>query len=224
MRLFILFFFLFIGCSRRGLVKSPYSGMGGESYPKQSKEAWDNYGIAGGRLRGEKIATCGLNFLGQTKLVVEGEQYRYDCSGFVMAAHMSANVQVEGASNRLYETAQKHQVLHRKTRPFLGDVVFFDNTYDRNKNGKRDDLITHVALVTAVDANGTIEMVHLGGSGIKKLYMNLRSPNVHKNKDGLLLNSYLRVKKDKDNGPRLSGELWKAFGSMWAIPSGDLDI
>ena len=77
--------------------------------------------------------------------------------------------------------------------------------------------------MTAVDANGTIEMVHLGGSGIKKLYIDLRSPDVHQNKDGVLLNSFLRVRTKNDDGPRLSGQLWKAFGSLWAVPSSELE-
>ena len=223
MRFGIFFAIMMTACARRGLVRNPYKGMGSEAFPRTEKQAWDNYGIAGGRLRGEKIAICATGLLGQSSLRVDGERYRYDCSGFVMAAHMSANVKLNGSSSQLYEKAQRAHVIHRKTRPYLGDVVFFDNTFDRNKNGRRDDLITHVAVVTAVDANGTIEMVHLGGSGIKKLYMNLRSPDVHKSKDGTLLNSFLRVKTKNDDGPRLSGQLWKAFGSLWAIPSSELE-
>lgn len=224
MRLSLLLYIMLSACSRRGLVRSPYKGMGGEQFPRPKAEAWDNYGIAGGRLRGEKIAVCAIDFLGQSSLVVDGERYRYDCSGFVMAAHMAANVKLNGASNKLYEMAQNHHVIHRKTRPYLGDVVFFDNTYDRNKNGRRDDLITHVGVVTAIDAHGTIELAHLGGSGITKIYMNLRAPDVHKSEDGRILNSYLRVRSSKDDGPRLTGELWKAFGSIWAIPSSELEI
>ena len=223
MRIGLFLAIMMSACARRGLVRNPYKGMGSEAYPRAEKQAWDNYGIAGGRLRGEKIAVCAAGFLGQSSLLVDGERYRYDCSGFVMAAHMSANVKLSGSSSHLYEMAQSAHVIHRKTRPYLGDVVFFDNTFDRNKNGRRDDLITHVAVVTAVDANGTIEMVHLGGSGIKKLYMNLRSPDVHKNKDGVLLNSFLRVRTKNDDGPRLSGQLWKAFGSLWAVPSSELE-
>ena len=223
MRTGLILAVLLSGCARRGLARNPYKGMGSEVYPRAQKEAWDNYGIAGGRLRGEKIAVCALDFIGHSSLSVEGERYRYDCSGFVMAAHMSANVKLNGASSQLYELAQTAHVIHRRTRPYLGDVVFFDNTFDRNKNGRRDDLITHVAVVTAVDANGTIEMVHLGGSGISKLYMNLRSPDVHKNEAGQLLNSYLRVNRKNDDGPRLSGQLWKAFGSLWAVPSSELE-
>ena len=35
--------------------------------------------------------------------------------------------------------------------PKPGDVVFFDNTYDRNKNKRLDDSLTHIAIVVSVD-------------------------------------------------------------------------
>ncbi len=36
----------------------------------------------------------------------------------------------------------------------LGDLVFFDNTYDRNGDGKFDDRITHVGIVVGFDKEG----------------------------------------------------------------------
>ena len=41
----------------------------------------------------------------------------------------------------------------------------FRDTYDRNRNRRRDDDLTHVAIVESVASDGTITLVHKGGEG-----------------------------------------------------------
>jgi len=164
---------------------------------------------------GTAVAKSAGKLVGKNRLLIDGERYRYDCSGMVIAAHAGAGCHIDGNSAMLYDQSRSNGLLHKSKRPKLGDVVFFDNTYDRNGNGRRDDDLTHVGVVEAVDQNGTITVVHLGSKGIVRIRMNLRHPHIHKSESGAVYNDFLRASKNKDNGPVLAGELFKAFGSLW---------
>src|SRR5690606_3802041 len=107
--------------------------------------------------------------------------------------------------------------IHRRKLPRIGDLAFFDNTYDRDGDGRWDDELTHVAVVVEVEADGTIRMAHDGTSrGRTELRMNLKHPDVRLDASGRVLNDYLRVRTDKD--PRsaryLAGELWRGFATV----------
>lgn len=166
---------------------------------------------------GQQVADTACSLIGARAVVVSGVRYRFDCSGFVEASLAGAGLVFEGSAADLFATARARGVLHRRHRPEVGDVAFFDDTYDKDGDGRFDDPLTHVGVVTKVGADGTLELVHLGNSGITTLAMNLRQPDVHIDDAGRLLNDYLRAPSSKD-GPRvhhLSGELWAAFGSLW---------
>lgn len=170
---------------------------------------------------GQQVAHSVGGMIGKSRVVVDGKTYRADCSGLVEAAYAKAGLDIRGSSADMYELAREMGVLHRKKTPQPGDIAFFDDTYDRNGNGRRDDELSHVAIVEAVEDDGTIILVHRGGNGIVRIRMNLRDPHVGRREDGVVLNDGLRSGK-QDGGPRLSGELWKAFGSLWAVPPNKL--
>ena len=158
---------------------------------------------------GEQIAEIALALRGKDKLLVNGAELRFDCSGFVLAAYTLADISVSGNTRALFEEASNHHRL--SSAPSIGDMVFFDNTYDRNKNGRLDDSLTHIAIVVGIDLDATIHMVHLGGSGITDLTMNLQHASTHKSPDGKTWNSYLRVNKKGEQSPRLTGQLYRSF-------------
>ena len=164
---------------------------------------------------GDRVARAAASFVGKNRLVVNGERYRWDCSGFVEAAYAKAGLDYEGSSADLYATARAGGLLDKDKTPRVGDVAFFDDTYDRNKNGRRDDELSHVAIVEAIDAAGTITLVHHGSKGIVRIRMNLRRPHDRIDASGAVINDYLRAAKDNDRGPVLTGELFRAFGSLW---------
>ena len=164
---------------------------------------------------GGKVARAAVSFLGNRRILVHGERQRYDCSGMVCAAHKKAGVVLSGSSAMLYEQSRDHGVYHHKKRPYPGDIAFFDNTWDRNKNGRRDDKLSHVAIVESVDRDGTITLVHLGSKGVVRISMNMKRPHDAVDEDGKVLNSVLR--RGRDGGPVLSGALCRGFGSLWSI-------
>jgi peptidoglycan DL-endopeptidase CwlO len=164
---------------------------------------------------GDRVARSAASFVGKGKLVVEGKRYRWDCSGFVEAAYAKAGFRYEGSSADLYATARAGGLVDKGKIPRVGDVAFFDDTYDRNKNGRRDDELSHVAIVESVDAAGTITLVHNGSRGVVRIRMNLRHPHDQTDGTGNVINDPLRAAKAKDNGPVLTAELFRAFGSLW---------
>jgi hypothetical protein len=164
---------------------------------------------------GRRVARAAASFVGKGHLVVDGKRYRWDCSGFVEAAYAKAGLDYEGSSADLYATARAGGLLDKGKTARVGDVAFFDDTYDRNNNGRRDDPLSHVAIVESIDAAGTITLVHHGSKGIVRTHMNLRHPHERTDASGAVINDYLRAAKDSDRGPVLTGELFRAFGSLW---------
>ncbi len=148
--------------------------------------------------------------------------FRKDCSGFVFSALRSAGVKVssylpkrnpgEGGVSLLYRLAKERGLLHKHKVPDIGDLVFFDNTHDRNGNGKMDDPLTHVGIVEKVDPDGTVTFIHKVRRGILRYKLNLFHPHLRRDpKTGKVFNHYIR-RGTGDTG--LTGELFAAFASV----------
>ncbi len=169
--------------------------------------------------RGEAVAKAARSYLGARSLRHGGDSFRYDCSGLVMAAHAKAGLSFAGSSESMFTMAKDSRVFHEREEPWVGDVAFFENTYDKNRNGRLDDPITHVAVVVDVDDDGTITVVHKGSKGISLLVMNLHRPGERATASGKELNGYLRARRsgDRRGTSYLSGELWIGFGSFWKV-------
>lgn len=143
--------------------------------------------------------------------------FRDDCSGFVMASLDRAGLPLAGNTASFWELAREHGAVHRHKEPRVGDLAFFDDTYDRNGNGRLDDELSHIAVVIDVAKDGTVLMAHSGTSrGRTTLTMNLHHPDVRHAEDGAVLNDYLRAKRSGDpKGTRyLAGELWRGFATL----------
>ena len=166
--------------------------------------------------KGLNLAKAARSFVGAKQLQVGDKTYGYHCSGFISATFAKAGLSLEGSTKHLYSQAKKEGAL--STKPQVGSIVFFDNTYDANKNGSFDDPLSHVAIVEKMYDDGRVSMLHLGSRGIVPLTLNLRQPDQHKDMDGILHNSFLRVRTStKDNRPRLAGQLWRGF-AFWDAP------
>ncbi|TNE84391.1 MAG: CHAP domain-containing protein [Deltaproteobacteria bacterium] len=142
---------------------------------------------------------------------------RDDCSGFVCAVYTRAGAPLSGNTRSLWDLAKEHGATHKRKIPSIGDLVFFDNTYDRDRDGKRNDELTHVAVVMEVLGDGTVIMAHAGTSkGRVELRMNLLQPEVLEDEAGSVLNDYLRARyrTDPEGTPRLAGQLFRGFATL----------
>jgi len=135
--------------------------------------------------------------LGRNKLVVGSRTFNMDCSGVVMAVYYRSGIDLQsmiasyagGGVQRLYALMDSSRLLNGKSDPEPGDILFWDNTYDHNEDGRWNDELTHVGMVVRRDNRGNVLFIHHNYSkGIVLARMNLNDP------DNLDLNSPMRAK------------------------------
>ncbi len=168
--------------------------------------------------------------LGRDAVVIRGREFPMDCSGVVRAVYYYAGIDLTpalahfegGGVARLYAYLADLDLLHASTYPQPGDIVFWDDTYDRDGNGKRDDELTHTGMVVAVSSDGRVEYVHHNyRKGIVMEYLNLCIPDVHETTvEGarVIVNSPMRMRSAGGTAGAewLSGQLFRAFGRAYA--------
>lgn len=162
--------------------------------------------------------------LGHHTVHVKGRTFRYDCSGFVRGVTSVLGVDVmsepgeddDNGVRLIHRWVERHGENHRRKVPRPGDIVYFDNTWDKNGNGKLDDPLTHVGLVEAVGEDGTVQVIHRATRGIVRDPMNLIRPHETHDEQKRPINSILRSKGKRDPAatPHLMSELWAGFGTI----------
>ena len=143
--------------------------------------------------------------------------FRDDCSGYVSAVMTEEGLDMDGRVITIYERAVLNDAIHWDLEPIAGDLVFFDDTHDRNNNGLLDDDLTHIAIVLDVEPDGTVVFGHAGlssGRGVGRL--NLYTPGMRDRSDGERVNSILRTPKPSDppGAVHLAGELFAGFARV----------
>ncbi|MDC7232989.1 MAG: NlpC/P60 family protein [Spirochaetales bacterium] len=135
--------------------------------------------------------------LGRKSLVVDGRKFNLDCSGVVLAVYHKSGSDLQsflggysgGGVQRLYAFMEDNQLLYKQPVLAPGDLLFWDNTYDKNNDGETNDYLTHVGMVVSSDNQGNIEYIHHNyRKGIVLAKMNLLDP------DNLNVNSPMRAK------------------------------
>jgi peptidoglycan DL-endopeptidase CwlO len=147
-----------------------------------------------------------------------------DCSTFVRRAYAAAGVDLYAEASRrdngvqaIHRYVYRHGRLHRRRLPAPGDLVFFDNSYDRNRNRLLDDRLTHVGLVEEVLGDGTILVLHATNHGVVREPMNLRRPHASTGPGGEPINAMLRRRTahDTPRTPHFMSELFAGFGTVF---------
>lgn len=155
-----------------------------------------------------------------------GERFAADCTGFVEAVYALEGVPLRplmraaAAGERTgvgaaYRAVQRYGTLFGGGGewPAPGDLVFWRDTYDRNRNGKADDGLTHVGVVEYV-VDGTVVFVHRGTKGVARGAMTPDRP-AERSAGGVALNSPIRARNPRLAGvPALAGELFAAYGRL----------
>jgi len=155
-----------------------------------------------------------------------------DCSYFVRAAYWEGSnhtldLFAESISTHsidpkiatgvtLISSYFKQKYRYQTRNPRIGDVIIFDNTYDKNQNQARDDYYTHTGIATGIRNDQTIEFIHGNiGRTIQRGYINFnfRNDSVKNQKQ---VNSFIRPRYswDKDISASLASHLVRAFGGF----------
>lgn len=175
------------------------------------------------------VVSGGLTLVGKSELVVNGVRYPMDCTGVVRAAYAFGGVDLAyrfafyggNGVRRLYMTLRDGNLLYSTRYPAPGDLVFWDDTYDANGNGKADDELTHVGLVVEVDAEGTVSYLHYNyrrGPVVER--MNLIHPGVEAffvKGVSVTVNSPLRMRGSPPGPGTTAGELFRVFGAAYEL-------
>lgn len=168
-----------------------------------------------------RVASSAKAFVGQRSVVVAGERYRFDCSGVARGIYARAGVPLGGTPSFrgendvsvLYRYVRENGSL-RKSDPLVGDLVFFDDTYDRNGDGLRNDPLSHVGVVEEVLDDGTVVFVHHAAGGILRYRMNLSSPDLRRDPTTKrTLNHYLR-RAEGGQPAKTTAQLFVAYGTV----------
>ncbi len=181
--------------------------------------------MAKGVPRQTALAKTAVRFVGQSRIQVGGRNYTPDCSGFVRGVYATERVDLYGGLGelnggngvgRIFTHVVEHGRIHYGPTVHPGDLVFFHNTWDFNRDGLPNDPLTHVGVVEKVDLDGTVVFVSSVSAGIKRYRMNLKHPDTHKTADGRVLNDFLRRKHMSDTRGTyyLAGRLFAAFGTL----------
>jgi len=181
--------------------------------------------------RQRRIVAAAHSMLGRTTLVVRGRSFLYDCTGTILAIYYQAGIdllpyfdRVSGNGvMRLYKMGEQNNLLYTTRYPQPGDVIFWDNTYDMNGNGKWDDPLTHAGVVVDVRPDGTIDYVHQNyAQGIVIEQMNLLHPAEYRRVENgreVVINSPLRMRSDVYMNPGMifSGQLFRCFAQLYRL-------
>src|SRR6185295_1871597 len=162
----------------------------------------------------EQVVERAASALGRLRLSAVTREVSDDCTGFARWAYRASGEDlVEGSVGNMLSMASRARALRRGGRPLPGDLVFFRETYDRNRDRRRDDGVTHVGVVQRVEPDGTVVFAHRAGSGVKESRLNLRFPSVVKASDGHVLNDYIRRSSGKRRA-RLTGEQFAGYADL----------
>jgi hypothetical protein len=185
------------------------------------------------RTVGDDIAESARKLVGRKSLHSATEEMRDDCIGFVRYVYATAKIEVleaakhrwsagndhENAANALFLGARQMGLL-RQRYPIRGDLVFFKETYDVNRDGLRNDGVTHVGIVDEVLPGGTVSFVHREARGIVVSRATPTKAKQIEGPDGTVLNDFIRRGTLEHRG-YTAGELVAGFVSpidLRAIP------
>ncbi len=177
------------------------------------------------------LKEAAYKYKGQKSLLVKGRKFRMDCSGVVSALYYYAGIDLQkyypeysgSGTERIYKLLEDHNLLEKNWLPETGDIIFWDNSYDRNNNGKRDDMLTHVGMVVERDKFGNIIYIHHNYSkGIVFEKMNIRYRNKHTiTQKGVvvIINSPMRKKNSpaRNINKWLAGQLYNSSAPGYLI-------
>jgi hypothetical protein len=170
------------------------------------------------------IVQTAAKLVGAKTIESNGRRIAYDCAGVTRAVFLRHGIDLYGSSESDHEVngvrlihahIQQQGTFHQGPVAHPGDLVFFNDTWDYNGDGKVNDPLTHIGIVERQEPDGTVLFISRVAGAVERYHMNLGLPHVHKTADGRILNDYLRRKDviDPTNTGYLTGELFAQFAT-----------
>jgi len=170
------------------------------------------------------IVETAVKLVGATTVESNGRHIAYDCAGVTRAVFLKHGIDLYNGElsdshangvRIIHAHIRQQGRFHRGPVAYPGDLVFFNNTWDYNGDGKVNDPLTHVGIVEQQESDGTVIFISRVAGAVERYRMNLGLLHVHKTADGRILNDYLRRKNvgDRANTRYLTGELFAKFAT-----------
>ena len=165
------------------------------------------------------------NLLGADKIIVRDRKFNFDCTGVVLACYYYAGIDLSrvfprysgNGVTRIYRYMEDQKLLHKAETPQTGDIIFWDNTYDRNGDGKENDELTHIGMVVSSSENGEVVFIHVNYSkGIILEKMNRKRGDEYMDGNAVI-NSPMRMKSAKKSSAWLASHLFRVFGRGYIL-------
>jgi hypothetical protein len=134
---------------------------------------------------------------------LNGKRFTQDCIGYVRYIYYRAGLDItraysigERGVDSLYYGLMEYGFVYTNIIANPGDLVFFNNTYDANRNGLWDDPLTHVGIIESIGEYNTMTYIHYASGAVKRDMINLQYPTTHAFRRGdgslMVINSHLR--------------------------------
>ena len=203
------------------------SGMGGDN--GYGQEYWVSFdGLTTDQ---ELVVRSAMELLGRDRLVVRGRRFTLDCTGVVLAAYWGAgfdlmplfNAETGNGVKRLHDIGVTGGTLKddQSALPEPGDIIIWDNTYDRDGDKKWGDPMTHNGIVVDVTPDGQVTYIHHNyAAGIVTARMHLGKVETHLDVDGRTeVNSPMRMRSDRYIRPSqwLSSHLFREYVEVLSL-------
>ena len=170
------------------------------------------------------IVRTAAKLVGAKTIQSNGRRIAYDCAGVTRAIFLKHGIDLYGSSasdpeangvRLIHAHIRQQGTFHQGPVVHPGDLVFFNNTWDYNGDGKVNDPLTHIGIVERQEPDGTVVFISRVAGAVERYHMNLALPHVHKTAAGRILNDYLRRKDviDPTNTDYLTGELFAQFAT-----------
>lgn len=168
----------------------------------------------------DTVVSLARSLLGHKSIALGGKRYGSDCTGLVRGVYEQIGLELvqdakagDNGVTALYRFAQRHGRVFDGGWPMPGDLVFFRDTYDQNRDGRRGDGLTHVGLVDDVESDGTVWVIHRVHRGVVRYRMNLQHRHQRRDPSGKIWNDVLRA--PGAGAEVLTGELFVSFATLF---------
>lgn len=199
-----------------GTTHTTAPGVGGHWFKKNQP----THSAAAYQLR-NRVTASATSAVGKRQVHVQGKAYRRDCSGVVRGIYAHAGLPLGGAPitpnendvSIIYRWVQENGSI-RKSHPLPGDLVFFDDTYDRNGDQRENDPLSHIGIVEEILSDGTVVFVHHVAGGILRYRMNLRNPKTTTEESTGKRRNHILRRANKDIDSATTAELFVGYGTI----------
>ncbi len=230
MRFLAIAFLVLTACATAspvgGRIVTGYEPFARSSAPRTTPPAESNGPVAELRVAAgarDTAVQLAQGLVGKSKVVLNGKTYRDDCTGLVRGVYAQLGVDLlsggapgDNGVTAIWRYASTHGRLYDGGRPVAGDIVFFRETYDLNKDGAINDGLTHIGLVEKVGDDGTVMVIHRVARGVVRYKMNLQFKDSAVDPAGKAVNDYLRVAGAQAK-PQLTSQLFAGYATLLPI-------